>query len=274
MKHVQRAAAGRAAPRGPRSRPRWPPSSSAPPPRRRATATPTVDEMVHDLEEVLAIEAARAGEATGEATTVLRSLPGDTADFAPGGCATRAARCSLDAALLGAGGRGDRAASPPAPRRAPGRAADAAGAGLSEVALAADAAHDYDPEGDGERVDTDAGAATRSTAIRPPTGTPRPTAAASRRRQDRRRASTWTPAARSPPAGSTWSTLHARLRGARSTRADTRARRHRRLDACRARHRRSRPDAGSRSTPRAALTATTWSGSSAAPGRPGRASPS
>src|SRR5215203_2479681 len=43
----------------------------------------TVDEMVHDLEEVLAIEAARTGEATGEATTVLRSLSSDTAEFAP-----------------------------------------------------------------------------------------------------------------------------------------------------------------------------------------------
>src|ERR671914_757567 len=43
----------------------------------------TVDEMVHDLEEVLAIEAARSGQATGEATTVLRSLSDDTADFAP-----------------------------------------------------------------------------------------------------------------------------------------------------------------------------------------------
>src|SRR3954447_16015624 len=43
----------------------------------------TVAEMVHDLEEVLAIEAARAGETSGEATTVLRSLPGDTGDFAP-----------------------------------------------------------------------------------------------------------------------------------------------------------------------------------------------
>jgi serine/threonine-protein kinase len=40
-------------------------------------------ELVHDLEEVLAIEAARAGEASGEATTVLGSLSGDTADFAP-----------------------------------------------------------------------------------------------------------------------------------------------------------------------------------------------
>ena len=43
----------------------------------------TVGEMVHDLEEVLAIEAARTGEATGEATTVLRTLSDDTADFAP-----------------------------------------------------------------------------------------------------------------------------------------------------------------------------------------------
>src|ERR671923_1412561 len=43
----------------------------------------TVSEIVHDLEEVLAIEAARTGQATGEATTVLQSLSGDTADFAP-----------------------------------------------------------------------------------------------------------------------------------------------------------------------------------------------
>src|SRR5215218_7552622 len=42
-----------------------------------------VSEMVHDLEEVLAIEAARTGQTTGEATTVLKSLSGDTADFAP-----------------------------------------------------------------------------------------------------------------------------------------------------------------------------------------------
>src|SRR5918994_272263 len=43
----------------------------------------TVDGMVHDLEEVLAIEAARTGQATGEATTVLKTLSADTADFAP-----------------------------------------------------------------------------------------------------------------------------------------------------------------------------------------------
>ena len=49
--------------------------------------------MVHDLEEVLAIEAARTGQTTGEATTVLQSLSGDTADFAPDpACAARSAR--------------------------------------------------------------------------------------------------------------------------------------------------------------------------------------
>ena len=36
------------------------------------------DELIADLEDVLAIEAARAGSATGEATTVLRTLPSET----------------------------------------------------------------------------------------------------------------------------------------------------------------------------------------------------
>src|ERR671928_109895 len=55
----------------------------------RATAKETqnryqdVGELVHDLEEVLAIEAARTGQATGEATTVLKLLSSDTADFVP-----------------------------------------------------------------------------------------------------------------------------------------------------------------------------------------------
>ena len=38
-------------------------------------------EMVHELEHALVIEASRSGEASGEATTVLRSLPDDTAEF-------------------------------------------------------------------------------------------------------------------------------------------------------------------------------------------------
>src|ERR687887_2387560 len=48
-----------------------------------ANRYPTVEEMVRDLEEVLAIEVARAGESEGEATTVLRTLSDDTAEFAP-----------------------------------------------------------------------------------------------------------------------------------------------------------------------------------------------
>jgi serine/threonine-protein kinase len=37
---------------------------------------PDAATMAHDLEDVLAIEASRSGQATGEATTVLRTLPG------------------------------------------------------------------------------------------------------------------------------------------------------------------------------------------------------
>ena len=43
----------------------------------------TMAEMLADLEHALAVEAARSGEATGEATSVLQALPGDTADFLP-----------------------------------------------------------------------------------------------------------------------------------------------------------------------------------------------
>jgi eukaryotic-like serine/threonine-protein kinase len=43
----------------------------------------TAEEMVADLEDALAIEAARAGQATGEATSVLRTLKRDTTEFVP-----------------------------------------------------------------------------------------------------------------------------------------------------------------------------------------------
>jgi hypothetical protein len=39
--------------------------------------------MVHDLEQALAIEARRGADLTEEATTVLRQLPGETADWVP-----------------------------------------------------------------------------------------------------------------------------------------------------------------------------------------------
>jgi hypothetical protein len=108
----------------------------------------TVAEMVHDLEEVLAIEAARSGQATGEATTVLRSLSGDTADFAPGRfrhprralLATIAVLAIAAAVVFFLVDRTE---------KGPGRAATPRTPGLSEVTLSRNAAQDYDPEGDG-----------------------------------------------------------------------------------------------------------------------------
>jgi eukaryotic-like serine/threonine-protein kinase len=110
----------------------------------------TVDDMVHDLEEVLAIEAARTGQATGEATTVLRSLSGDTADFAPQRLRHPKRALFLTFAVLALGGLviGYFATRT---EQGPGPAATPSGApGLSPVRLSQDAADDYDPEGDGE----------------------------------------------------------------------------------------------------------------------------
>jgi serine/threonine-protein kinase len=120
----------------------------------RATAKETrnryqhVSEMVHDLEEVLAIEAARTGEATGEATTVLQSLSGDTADFAPSRLRrprrTSVALTVLVLAMLAAtavflAARTEKGTGGPLVKKP---------AELSEVRLAGGAARDYDPEGD------------------------------------------------------------------------------------------------------------------------------
>jgi serine/threonine protein kinase len=117
----------------------------------------TVAEMVHDLEEVLAIEAARTGETSGEATTVLRSLPGDTADFAPGRLRHPRRALILSLLVLAAVGgtiayfatsRTEKGAGDPVTPSAPG---------LSEVELGSEAASDYDPAGDGEESPEAAG---------------------------------------------------------------------------------------------------------------------
>jgi serine/threonine-protein kinase len=110
----------------------------------------TVQEMVHDLEEVLAIEAARTGQATGEATTVLRSLAGDTADFAP--LRLRRPRRALAltllflAALAATGAflatRTEKGTGGPVVKK------PAELSKLSDVRLGGGAASDYDPEGD------------------------------------------------------------------------------------------------------------------------------
>jgi serine/threonine-protein kinase len=109
----------------------------------------TVEDMVHDLEEVLAIEAARTGQATGEATTVLRSLSGDTADFAPQRLRQPRRAFFLSIALL-ALAAGTIAFFATRTEKGPGRTATPSAPGLSEVELSRNAADDYDPEGDGE----------------------------------------------------------------------------------------------------------------------------
>ena len=109
---------------------------------------PSVESMVHDLEEVLAIEVARSGETSGEATNVLRALPDDTAEFAPSRLRNpRRWALTVLAVVLLAGGvvaflatRTEKGAGTTAPRAA----------GLPVVPLGADAAKDYDPQGDGQ----------------------------------------------------------------------------------------------------------------------------
>jgi eukaryotic-like serine/threonine-protein kinase len=109
----------------------------------------TAHEMVHDLEQVLAIEAARAGETSGEATTVLRALPGDTADFAPG--RLRNPRRVLYTSMVALGlVAGLIAFFVIRAEKGPGGAATPKADGLTQVSLRGDAASDYDPDGDGE----------------------------------------------------------------------------------------------------------------------------
>jgi eukaryotic-like serine/threonine-protein kinase len=110
----------------------------------------TVDELVHDLEEVLAIEAARSGETTGEATTVLRNLPGDTADFAPRRLRHPKRTLFLSVLLLAVVGGAIAYFATSRTEKGAGSSVAPRTPGLSQVRLAGNAASDYDPEGDGE----------------------------------------------------------------------------------------------------------------------------
>ncbi|MEA2182156.1 MAG: eukaryotic-like serine/threonine-protein kinase [Solirubrobacteraceae bacterium] len=113
---------------------------------------PDAQSMIADLEDVLAIETARSGQVTGEATTVLKSLPDKTRRRVPWGVrrSTKAffalivAGIALAAVLAYVAadntvrGTGMRADAPPTP-------------GVVEVPLPQRAASDFDPiGGDGE----------------------------------------------------------------------------------------------------------------------------
>ena len=105
--------------------------------------------MVTDLEEVLAIEAARSGQATGEVTTVLRTLPGRVRNRLPWRMRHRA-RWALSLALLAAIVALAIVAAADRAHKGPGVAAGiATHAGLEPIQLAQTAAHDYNPFGTG-----------------------------------------------------------------------------------------------------------------------------
>jgi serine/threonine-protein kinase len=110
---------------------------------------PDAASMVADLEEVLAIEAARAGQATGEVTSVLRTLPGPARRRLPWRMrhparwvASLALLAAIVAIALIAGGLGTHRGTgvPPGIASHPG---------LEPVQLSQTAAHDYNPFGTG-----------------------------------------------------------------------------------------------------------------------------
>ncbi|MGI8945295.1 MAG: protein kinase domain-containing protein [Thermoleophilaceae bacterium] len=105
----------------------------------------TAAEMVEDLEHVLAIEVARAGEAGSEATSVLRALPGDTADFVPVRL-RNPRRWALTLLLVGLFAAGSIIYLGVRTEKGPGPAVTPRAGGLERVQLASDAAADYDPE--------------------------------------------------------------------------------------------------------------------------------
>jgi eukaryotic-like serine/threonine-protein kinase len=108
--------------------------------------------MAADLEEVLAVEASRSGQATGEVTTVLRTLPGRARRRLPWRMRHRAPVAVIAVLLITGGvlllllGRTHRGAAP-APVARQGN--------LKQVVLSQSAAHDYNPFGTGpENRDT------------------------------------------------------------------------------------------------------------------------
>jgi serine/threonine-protein kinase len=109
---------------------------------------PSAASMAGDLEEVLAIETSRSGQATGEVTTVLRTLPGGARRRVPWRM-RHPIRWVASIALLGvivalalvlAAGRA---------HRGTGVGSDVVSHGLEPVQLSQSAAHDYNPFGTG-----------------------------------------------------------------------------------------------------------------------------
>ncbi len=116
-------------------------------------------ELIADLEDVLAIETARAGSATGEVTTVLRTLPSGTQNRVPFGIRHRARVVIATVVVLALGigaavwlvTRTHRSAgklAQPAPARAP-----------TQDRLCTSCAHGFNPLGDPKNEHPDPGLA-------------------------------------------------------------------------------------------------------------------
>ncbi len=105
--------------------------------------------MIAELEDVLAVEAARSGQATGEVTSVLRTLPGETRRRLPWRM-QHPARWVASIALLAAIVAIALVAAAQQAHKGTGVPSEVhSGAGLQTVALSQTAAHDYNPFGTG-----------------------------------------------------------------------------------------------------------------------------
>jgi len=108
------------------------------------------EELIDDLEHVLALEAARTGSATGEATAVLRSLPEATLQRVPLQLRSHPAWLAIGAMLAVVVLAAAIIVVSDRTHRGTGTQKTASSGGaLTAVGLRSDAAHDYDPLGDG-----------------------------------------------------------------------------------------------------------------------------
>jgi eukaryotic-like serine/threonine-protein kinase len=105
-------------------------------------------ELIADLEDVLAIEAARAGSATGEVTTVLRTLPSRTQRRVPFRVRHRVVAVVLAVFVLAAVGGVAVWLATRAHHGTGKLAVSAPSAAPTQVELGANSAHGYNPLGD------------------------------------------------------------------------------------------------------------------------------
>jgi eukaryotic-like serine/threonine-protein kinase len=110
---------------------------------------PDAQSMAADLEQALTLEASRSGQATGEVTTVLRTLPGEAQRRVPWRVRHPVAWMASLAVLVLAGAAVALLAAFARTHRGAGVSASPSTHGLQEVPLSQAAAHGYNPFGTG-----------------------------------------------------------------------------------------------------------------------------